>query len=250
MPANPSNQTLPLAWAATSALFIISFVFSILSLTSTHWATSEVLVSPGPNPPSAATAIYAGTNYRGPYHSAYFNFTQSTSIVGKFTNSTVIYSTICTDRDTDYDALCQQLQIGTKTLIAGSAFAGLAMLAAIVAFVISFAVAHQSALLSDLLRRTFILLGVFAALCEAFGGLIVANTLINLQSPDANFSSTSPQLFLQHHWRAGKGCAYVATAFIIATLGVLVTPKTTGNIRQRGDRGQTHGGEDFQDKET
>ena len=244
--AQKSNQVLPLAWAAISALSIIFFVFSVLSLTSTHWATSDVLVSPDGSR-SAATAQYAATNYRGPYHSAYFSFVQNPA-TGNFTNSTTTYSTICTDKDDV--AICQQLKIGTKTLIAGSALAGLTMVAAIVLFVVSFAVARLSKLLSEFLRRTYILLGVLAALAEAFGGLIVSNTLINLQRPDGDFISDIPDNPLQHHWTPGQGCAYVATAFVVATLAVLLAPKTVVNSRHGHDKGVARDSEGLQAKES
>lgn len=204
----------------SSILIMISFIFSVLALKSHTWATSSIYTSPdGTN--SKDTRRFYGKNSRGPFNSAY---NQQNLTTGNFTLLTTSNS-ICLDLDEQF--LCQQLRIGAKTLVAGTAFTGLAFIGGYILAFFTFLIGRKRNTMRSvgMVLKTFVMLmTVLGILGIAIGGTITTNVLVNQQRPDGDSISDLSDNPLQDHWLIGKGVEYAFLGWILSVIGLVLFP--------------------------
>jgi hypothetical protein len=123
------STTMPSRLAALSAislvvLTLLSFIFTIVSLTSTHW-TTQAQYSYDLAHPNRDNRTYTGDDRRGPF-GQWTIFENATDPTGPWIQ--VFERGRCSVDDDDW--WCQQFTVATNLLITGCVFAGLAFLAA------------------------------------------------------------------------------------------------------------------------
>jgi hypothetical protein len=156
-----------------------------------------------------------------------------------WTNTTTYTNTTCVAADSE--TFCRQLKTAAKTLTAASALTGITMLFAIVNMVTSLMRSKStSPVITEALRKLFLLAGVTGAGCEGFGGILAANLLVNLQYPNGDTIVDLTTNQLHGEWNIGRGCTFVAVAFILTVIGIVLAPAPGAAIDPRPDHHHEH----------
>jgi hypothetical protein len=218
-------------------LLTLSFAWALVTTLSSRWVTRTNWTIDDP-------AVNQGQLYRSP-------FVQCQSVLVNANNGSTYYivecfrdnvpGRSCSPLGGDYPAFCQQLRITGQLLIAGCVFAGLAFLLSWLLLGARILFRHAShdhrhtegengattklhawASFSPLQSSATLALFVFSTISAAsiaIAALIGGNTLLNLQSPNGEFSYTDEGIDIISGWTWDNGVAYATASWILAAFG-------------------------------
>lgn len=224
-----------------TTLTLVSFIFTILSLTTSAWSSSAQYTSPS-TPPRISNRVLKGSSYRGPYRDC--PLLQNATTL-KWSN--VCFDGTCFDSDASQFGghwWCQQLELGAKLLLAGSVFTGIGFLSCAVDVLLALTVGakrHKGRHRPLDARKVFAswewftnLMLVTAVGTWVLGWAIAANLLVNQQKLDGDFISSLTVPVLSDHWIMGKGIAYGAAAWVPTLFAIAcLPPQSWFGLRRR-----------------
>ncbi|KAK4040196.1 hypothetical protein C8A01DRAFT_35798 [Parachaetomium inaequale] len=251
-----SGALLPLASLAIAVLSIVSFIFTVVSLTSADWAT-QALYDVDVVSPSIDTRVHSATVRRGPFTKCVSERNESDPS-GPWSNN-------CDDsascQSSDLAWWCQQQRTGSHLLIAGCVFSGLACLYALAVLGVTLPMLpsssrgtpgersgegegegrgekagwrhrlsrwrhpnHEQRLAFVLARGILCALLVLSIVLFAGGTLLLSDLLVNNQPPDGDFVTSSPSDITADHWLMGNGIVYANLGWLPNLIALLCLP--------------------------
>jgi len=213
-----------------STLTLVSFIFTILAITTEQWSSSAQYTST--TPPNINNRKFQGSSYRGPFRDCPLLQNATTSA---FEN--VCYEGTCFPSDAVQFGgpwWCQQLETGAKLLISGCVFTGLGL--------VSCAIGVPAALLASRscrgtrskqwdermifgLWRWFTRMMLVVALgTMVVGWAIATEVLVNQQKFDGNYISTLTVPVTSDHWVMSKGVIFGAMGWIPTIIATMCLP--------------------------
>ncbi|KAH6662060.1 hypothetical protein B0J14DRAFT_310612 [Halenospora varia] len=214
----------------TTTLTLVSFIFTILALTTSTWSSSAQYTST--TPPNINNRHLQGSSYRGPYRDC--------PLLQNAT--TLAWSNVCsTGTCFASDAAlfggpwwCQQLNLGAKLLLAGSVFTGIGFVSCAVGMVAVFLAGRKrhgsrarrrdGKMVFASWRWFTSLMLVTAVGTSGVGWAITANLLVNQQKFDGNYITSLPVPVTSDHWLMGKGTVYGAVGWVPTVVAIVCLP--------------------------
>jgi hypothetical protein len=236
-----------------AALSIVSFVFTIVSITSANWATQAQYDIDVFNP-SITTRVHAATVRRGPAQQCVSQRNAS--------DPSAPWSTDCDYngcQSSDLAWWCQQQRAGYRLLVAGCVFAGAACVYALGALAATLPPLpspatpdqatpdeergrqeekptlrrrlsrwrhpdHEQRLAFVLARGVLRAFFVLSIVLFAGGTLLLFDLLVNNQPPDGDFVTSTSSNITADHWLMGKGIIYANLGWLPNLIALLCMP--------------------------
>ncbi|KAJ5444087.1 uncharacterized protein N7458_007959 [Penicillium daleae] len=248
-----SDALLFLSSATATVLSVVSFVFTIIALTSPDWAT-QAQYDVDPFHPSINTRNLSAVVSRGPRKQCTFQRNE--------TDPAAPWFTTCDPGGCQAGDLawwCQQQDVGSNLLVAGCVLAGVACVYAMLALAAmlpllpgsepgangesgaectrrvrapawrhrlsSWRHPDQEQRLGFVLARGFLsMMLVLSIATFAIGTLVLSELLVNQQPPDSDFISSAPSVITSDHWMIGKAVIYANLGWLPNLVAWLCLP--------------------------